>query len=60
MHGSKFRDYLLDNDDDDDNDVNDDHADNDVNDNNDYYNCNSVNFQARTSRFCMKVELDNT
>ena len=21
--------------------------------------CNSVNFQARTSRFCMKVDLDN-
>ena len=25
----------------------------------DEYSCNSVNFQARTSRFCMEVDLDN-
>ena len=38
----------------------------DDNDNDDYnnddeddYSSNSVNFQARTSRFCMKVDLDN-
>ena len=23
------------------------------------FRCNSVNFQARTSRFCMEVDLDN-
>ena len=28
-------------------------------DDEDEYSCNSVNFQARTSRFCMKVDLDN-
>ena len=26
----------------------------------DDYNCNSVNFQARTSRFCIEVYLQNT
>ena len=50
MHGSKFRDYLLDNDDDDDNDVNNDDDD---------YSCNSVIFQVRTSRVCKEVHLDN-
>ena len=33
--------------------------DNDDNDDGDDYSCNSVNFQARTSRFCMEVDLDN-
>ena len=28
-------------------------------DDEDEYRCNSVNFQARTSRFCMEVDLDN-
>ena len=28
-------------------------------DDEDEYSCNSVNFQARTSRFCMEVDLDN-
>ena len=28
-------------------------------DDEDDYRCNSVNFQARTSRFCMEVDLDN-
>ena len=28
-------------------------------DDEDEYRYNSVNFQARTSRFCMKVDLDN-
>ena len=35
---------------DDDDDDNDDEGD---------YSCNSVNFQARTSRFSMEVDLDN-
>ena len=26
----------------------------------DEYSCNSVNFQARTSRFCMEIDLDNS
>ena len=48
MHGSKFRLYLIENDDDgDDND-----------DNNDDYSCKSVNFKVMTSRFCMEVDLD--
>ena len=43
---------LKDNDEDDDNDDdNDDHDDD--------YSCNSVNFHARTSRFCMEIDLDN-
>ena len=29
-------------------------------DDEDEYTCNSVNFQARTSRFCMEVDLDQT
>ena len=33
--------------------------DDDDNDNGDDYSCNSVNFQARTSRFCMEIDLDN-
>ena len=50
------------NDDDDDNDDNDDDDDND--DEDDYsrfrvFGHNSVNFHARTSRFCMEVDLDN-
>ena len=28
-------------------------------DDEDEYRCNSVNFQARTSRFCMEVDLNN-
>ena len=56
MHGSRSREYLkYDIDEDDDNDDDDD--DNDVEDD---YSSNSVNFQARTSRFCMEVSLDNT
>ena len=42
----------------DDNDNDDD--DNDDKDDEDYYSFNSVNFQVRTSRFCMKVNLHNT
>ena len=60
MHGSKSREYILDNDgDDDDNDDDNDDDDNDDNDDDGDYSCNSVNFQARTSKFCMKVDLDN-
>ena len=29
-------------------------------DDEDEYSCNSVNFQARTSRFCMEIDLDNS
>ena len=29
------------------------------NDDEDEYRCNSVNFQARTPRFCMEVDIDN-
>ena len=29
-------------------------------DDEDEYSCNSVNFQARTSRFCMEIHLDNS
>ena len=39
--------------DDDDNDDNDDEEDD-----KDHYSCNSVNFQMRTSKFCMEVYLD--
>ena len=40
----------------------DDDNDDDVDDNDDEddYSCNSVNFQARTSKFCMEVCLDDT
>ena len=38
-------------------DGDDDFGDDD--DDEDEYSCNSVNFQARTSRFCMEVDLDN-
>ena len=48
--------YLIDDDDDDYIIDNDD--DEDKNDNDDF-SCNSVNFQVRTSRFCMKVDLEN-
>ena len=34
--------------------------DDDDYDHEDDYSSNSVNFQARTSRFCMEVSLDNT
>ena len=34
--------------------------DEDDNDYEDYYSCNSVHFEARTSRFCMEVDLNNT
>ena len=53
--------------DDDDNEVNDDGDDyndddgddNDVNYDDDDYSCNSVKFHARTSIFCIEVNLDN-
>ena len=45
-------------DEDDDNENND--YNNDDNDDEDDYSCNSVNFQARTSRFCMEVSIDNS
>ena len=55
MYGSGSREeYLID---DDDYDIIDD-DDEDKNDNDDF-SCNSVNFQVRTSRFCMKVDLEN-
>ena len=41
------------------NDDNDDDDDNNLNDDDDDYSCNSVNFKARTSRFCMELDLDN-
>ena len=50
--------YLIDNDDDDDDD-NDNDDDDDNKDDKDHYSCNSVNFQMRTSKFCMEVYLDN-
>ena len=31
---------------------------NDDKDDNDYYSCNSVNYQVRTSRLCMEVDLE--
>ena len=46
----KFGQYLID----------DANEDNDTDDDNDDYGCNSVNFQARTFRFRMDVDLDNT
>ena len=51
--------YAVDESDDnhDDDDNNDD--DNDNNDDKDDYSCNLVNFQVRTSRFCMEVDLHN-
>ena len=54
MHGSRSTSYLqyyFDKDDDNDDDDNDDE---------DHYSCNSVNFQARTSRFHMGVYLHYT
>ena len=57
LHGSRSRLYLIDNDDEDDDD---DVLDDDEDDNDDDYSCTSVNFQDRTSRFCMEVYLDNT
>ena len=54
---------INDDDEDDDNDHDHDDGDGDDEDNdddNDYYSCNSVNFQARTSRFCMEINIDNT
>ena len=36
-----------------------DDDDDDNNDDEDDYCCNSVNFQARNSKFCMKVDVDN-
>ena len=39
-------------------DDNDDHDDYDNDDKYDY-SCNSVNFKVKTSRFCMKLDLDN-
>ena len=54
-YGSRSRSFLIDNDDDDNDD---DDNDNDDYDDNDYI-CNSVSFQARTSRFCMEIDLDN-
>ena len=56
MHGSRSREFLLDNDDDDDN--NDDDDNDDIDDKDDY-SCNSVNFKVRTSIFCMYIDLDN-
>ena len=50
MHGIRAKLYQKENDDDD---------DDDDNDNKDDYSCNSVNFQVRTSRFCMEVDQDN-
>ena len=61
-HGCRSTLYLqydFDKDDDNDDDDNDD-DDNDDEDDEDHYSCNSVNFQARTSRFCMEVDLHNT
>ena len=58
MHGSRPTWYLqYDFDEDHDNDNDDD--DNDDEDDDDYI-CNSVNFQARTTRFCMEVYPHNT
>ena len=57
MYGSGSREeYLIDDDDYD--IIDDDDHDEDKNDNDDF-SCNSVNFQVRTSRFCMKVDLEN-
>ena len=57
MYGSGSREeYLIDDDDYD--IIDDDEEEEDKNDNDDF-SCNSVNFQVRTSRFCMKVDLEN-
>ena len=44
---------------DDDDDKNDDDDDENDDDYNDDYSCNSFNFQVRTSRFCIKLYLNN-
>ena len=61
MHGSRSRKFLIDNEEDDDDDYYNAAADddNDYNDDNDDYSYNSVNFQVRTSRFCMELDLEN-
>ena len=56
MYESGSREEYLIDDDDDDDIIDDD--DEDKNDNDDF-SCNSVNFQVRTSRFCMEIDLDN-
>ena len=59
MHGSRSTWYLqYDFDEDRDNDDDDDDYDDE--DDEDHYSCNSVNLQARTSRFCMEVDLHDT
>ena len=58
MYESVSREEYLIDDDDDDDDIIDDDDDEDKNDNDDF-SFNSVNFQVRTSRFCMKVDLEN-
>ena len=58
LHGRRFTQYLqYDFDKDDDKDDDDDDDDDDDIDDEDDYSSNSVNFQARTSRFCMEVDL---
>ena len=52
MHETIFNEYLINNDDFDNDDDDDDEDDKD------HYSCNSVNFQMRTSKFCMEVYLD--
>ena len=37
-----------------------DYNSDDGNDDDDIYSCNSINSWARTLRFCMEVDLDNT
>ena len=56
MHGSRSTLYLQYDFDKDDDSKDDD----DDNDDEDDYSCNSVNFQARTSRFCIEVDLHKT
>ena len=57
MYGSGSREeYSID---DDDYDIIDDDDDDEDKNDNDDFSCNSVNFQVRTSRFCMKVDLEN-
>ena len=53
MHGSRSRQYLIDNDDGDDN------LDDHDNDDKDDYSCNSINFKVKTSRLCMEFDLSN-
>ena len=70
MHVNRYTWYLWHNDDgheddeddneNEDNDDDDEHDNYDVDDNDDDYSCNSVNFQAMTSRFCIELDLDNT